>query len=186
MNSLAVLAAVHATGADLALAALSLQEFTTVEGRGRRVSLETGAGTFTLIDESYNANPSSMRAALAVTGSMPRGLRGRRIAVMGDMLELGPEGPNLHAGLDEAVLAQDIDLVFACGPLMKSLWQALPAERRGAYAENSEALEPAVLASLQPGDVVMVKGSLGSRMGRIVKAIKDRYPAKPMAEADEA
>jgi len=186
MNSLAVLAAVHATGADLALAALSLQDFTTVEGRGRRVSLETGAGTFTLIDESYNANPSSMRAALAVTGSMPRGLRGRRIAVMGDMLELGPEGPNLHAGLAEAVIAQDIDLVFACGPLMKSLWLALPAERRGAYAENSETLEPAVLASLMPGDVVMVKGSLGSRMGRMVKAIRDRYPAKPMAEGEEA
>lgn len=186
MNSLAVLAAVHATGADLALAALSLQDFTTVEGRGRRVALETGAGTFTLIDESYNANPSSMRAALAVTGSMPRGLRGRRIAVMGDMLELGPEGPNLHAGLAEAVQMQDIDLVFACGPLMKSLWQALPSDRRGAYAEDSAALEPAVLASVLPGDVVMVKGSLGSRMGRIVTAIKDRYPARPMSEAEEA
>ena len=189
MNSLAVLGAVHVLGADLALAALSLQDFTTVEGRGKRVLLETGTGSFTLIDESYNANPSSMRAALAVTGSVPRGLRGRRIAVMGDMLELGPEGADLHAGIAEAVIQHDIDLVFACGPLMKSLWQALPPDRRAAYAENSELLESAVIAAVQSGDVLMVKGSLGSRMGRIVKAIKERFPAKAAdagLSADEA
>lgn len=176
MNSLAVLGAAHVFGADLALAAISLQDFTTVEGRGQRAVLDTGVGTFTLIDESYNANPSSMRAAFAVTGSMPRGLRGRRIAILGDMLELGPEGPALHAGLAESIAENDIDLVFCCGPLMKSLWQALPSDRRGAYAENALALEQAVLAAFQPGDVAMVKGSLGSRMGPIVKAIKARFP----------
>jgi UDP-N-acetylmuramoyl-tripeptide--D-alanyl-D-alanine ligase len=185
MNSLAVLGAAHVFGADLALAAISLQDFTTVEGRGQRAVLQTGAGAFTLIDESYNANPSSMRAALAVTGSMPRGLRGRRIAIMGDMLELGPEGPSLHSGLVDSIAENDIDLVFCCGPLMKSLWQALPSDRRGAYAENSSVLEPAVLAALQPGDVVMVKGSLGSRMGRIVAAAKARFPAAN-ADRDDA
>jgi UDP-N-acetylmuramoyl-tripeptide--D-alanyl-D-alanine ligase len=185
INSLAVLAAAHVVGADLALAALSLQDFTTVEGRGRRATLAIGPGTFTLIDESYNANPSSMRAALAVTGSMPRGLRGRRIAVMGDMLELGPEGASLHAGLIDSIGENDIDLIFCCGPLMKSLWQVLPPERRGAYAEDSATLESAVLSAIQPGDVVMVKGSLGSRMGRIVTAIKARFPvaATPVDDA---
>ena len=176
MNSLAVLACAHVLGRDLALAALALQDFTTVEGRGKRVTLRMGQREFTLIDESYNANPSSMRAALAVTGTVPRGLRGRRIAVLGDMLELGAEGAKLHAGLAEAILIHEIDLVFACGPLMKSLWQALPPDRRGAYAETSATLEAQVLDAIQPGDVVMIKGSLGSRMGRIVGAIKDRFP----------
>jgi UDP-N-acetylmuramoyl-tripeptide--D-alanyl-D-alanine ligase len=176
MNSLAVLAAVHATGGDLALAALSLQDFTTVEGRGKRIALRVGDREFTLIDESYNANPSSMRAALAVTGTVPRGLRGRRIAVIGDMLELGPEGAELHRGVAEAVVANDIDLAFCCGPLMKNLWQALPHDRRGAYAETSAGLEPEILDAVQPGDVVMVKGSLGSKMGRIVAALKARFP----------
>jgi UDP-N-acetylmuramoyl-tripeptide--D-alanyl-D-alanine ligase len=176
MNSLAVLAAAHVLGVDLALAALALQDFTTVEGRGKRVLLDVGAGRFTLIDESYNANPSSMRAALAVTGTVPRGLRGRRIGILGDMLELGPEGGALHAGLADAVIAHDIDLVFACGPLMKHLWQALPVERRGAYAASSADLEAAALDAVQPGDVVVVKGSLGSRMGRIITALKTRFP----------
>jgi UDP-N-acetylmuramoyl-tripeptide--D-alanyl-D-alanine ligase len=187
LNSLSVLAAVHVVGADLALAALSLQNFTTVEGRGRRILLETQGGQFTLVDESYNANPSSMRAALAVTGGIPRGHRGRRIAVMGDMLELGPEGPALHAALAEAIVQNDIDLVFCCGALMKSLWQALPSDRRGAYADNSEMLESAVLAAIRNDDVVMVKGSLGSRMGRIVAAIKAKYSAvaAPARDAGE-
>lgn len=176
MNSLAVLAAVHALGADLALAALSLREFTTVEGRGKRLMLQIGDRDFTLIDESYNANPSSMRAALAVAGTVPRGQRGRRIAVLGDMLELGPEGPALHAGLKDAIGENEIDLVFACGPLMKTLWQHLPSACRGQYGETSAALEPYLLQQVQPGDVVMVKGSLGSRMGRIVAALKARFP----------
>jgi UDP-N-acetylmuramyl pentapeptide synthase len=107
---------------------------------------------------------------------VPRGLRGRRIAVMGDMLELGPEGAALHAGIADAVVAHDIDLVFACGPLMKNLWQALPHARRGAYADSSANLESGLLDAIQPGDVVMVKGSLGSKMGRIVTALKGRFP----------
>lgn len=178
MNSLAVLAAVHAAGGDLALAALALQDFTTVEGRGQRAILQVGEGSFTLIDESYNANPSSMKAALAVTGSFSKTGHGRRIAVIGDMLELGVEGANLHAGLADAVLASGIDLVHAAGPLSEALWKALPVELRGVYAPTSVELEPHVLSSIRAGDVVMIKGSNGSRMGRIVSALKARFPAQ--------
>lgn len=184
MNSLAVLAAAHVIGADLALAALSLQEFGSVEGRGKRLTLRVGDRDFTLVDESYNANPSSMRAALAVTGSMPRGSRGRRIAVLGDMLELGPEAAALHAGLAEPVVENDIDLVFASGPLMRSLYQALPADRRGAYAEASDGLAPLLCDAVQPGDVVMIKGSLGSKMARVVGALKARFPMAEVASAE--
>jgi UDP-N-acetylmuramoyl-tripeptide--D-alanyl-D-alanine ligase len=178
MNSLAVLGAVHAIGGDLALAALSLQDFGSVEGRGKRLLLEIGAKSFTLIDESYNANPSSMRAALAVTGGMPAGARGRRIAVLGDMLELGSEAGRLHVQLAAPVVENDIDLVFAAGPLMREMFQALPVDRRGAYAENSERLAPLVTGAIGPGDVVMVKGSLGSKMGLVVKALKAQFPAR--------
>jgi UDP-N-acetylmuramoyl-tripeptide--D-alanyl-D-alanine ligase len=102
-----------------------------------------------------------------------RGL-GRRIAVLGDMLELGPEGARLHAQLADAVVGHSVDLVYCAGPLMKSLWDALPSERRGGYADDSAALEPIVLKAITVGDALMVKGSLGSRMGRIVKALQRR------------
>src|SRR6267154_480861 len=97
------------------------------------------------------------------------------IAVLGDMLELGPEGDALHAALSEIVVANAIDLVFCAGPLMKSLWHALPSERRGGYAETSALLEGEVLGAIAGGDAVMVKGSLGARIGPIVKALKRRY-----------
>src|SRR5258705_9935754 len=99
-----------------------------------RSTLDLPGGTALLIDESYNANPASMRASLALLGHADVGPRGRRIAALGDMLELGPHGPALHAELAEAVLAYGVDLVFCCGPLMRSLWEALPSERRGGYA----------------------------------------------------
>jgi UDP-N-acetylmuramoyl-tripeptide--D-alanyl-D-alanine ligase len=132
-------------------------------------------GTALLIDESYNANPASMRAALALLGQTDLRQLGRRIAVLGDMLELGPRGADLHRELAVAVLAHGIDVVFCCGPLMRALWEALPSSRKGGYAETSAALEPQVLAALQPGDAVMIKGSLGSRMAPIVKALQSRY-----------
>jgi UDP-N-acetylmuramoyl-tripeptide--D-alanyl-D-alanine ligase len=100
------------------------------------------------------------------------GPRGRRIAVLGDMLELGPRARALHRGLVEPVLANAVDLVFCCGPLMRALWQALPASRRGGYAEDSAALEAQVLSAIRAGDAVMVKGSLGSRMAPIVNALQ--------------
>jgi UDP-N-acetylmuramoyl-tripeptide--D-alanyl-D-alanine ligase len=178
INSLAVLAACVLAGADLALAALALADVRPASGRGARMTLALPGGEALLIDESYNANPASMRAALALLGGAELGSRGRRIAVLGDMLELGPRGADLHRDLAESVLAQDIDLVFCCGPLMRALWEALPPARQGSYGETSSALEPLVLATVQPGDAVMVKGSLGSRMAPIVKALQSRY-ARP-------
>ncbi len=139
--------------------------------------LDLPGGRVLLIDESYNANPTSMRAALALLGQAPMQGRGRRIAVLGDMLELGPEGTTLHAALSDAVVENAIDLVYCAGPLMKSLWDALPSERRGGYADTSASLEPHVLGAVAAGDAVMVKGSLGSRMGPVVKALKRRLRA---------
>jgi len=173
-NSLGVLAAAAALGADLALAALALAELKPPVGRGERATLDVPGGTALLIDESYNANPVSMRAALALLGQVPMTGLGRRIAVLGDMLELGPEGAALHAALADAVPANAVDLVYCAGPLMKSLWEALPSERRGGYAESAAALEP-LLGAIAAGDAVMVKGSLGSRMGPLVKALRRRY-----------
>ena len=179
LNSLAVLATVSLVGADLALAALRLAELQPATGRGSRLMFDLPGGTVVLLDESYNANPASMRAALALLGNTGVGPRGRRIAVLGDMLELGPSGADLHRELAEVALAHEVDLVFCCGALMHALWETLPSSRKGGYAETSAALEAQVLAAIQPGDAVMVKGSLGSRMAPIVKALASRYRRQP-------
>jgi len=175
-NSLAVLAAAELVGADLALAAVALAELTPISGRGAPIEIELPGGPALVIDESYNANPASVDAALALLGQAAIGPQGRRIAVLGDMLELGPKGKALHRGLVEPVLVNAVDLVFCGGPLMQALWQALPASRRGGYARDSAALEAQVLPAIRAGDVVMVKGSLGSRMTAIVKALQRVYP----------
>ena len=181
MNSLAVLAAASLVGADLAIAALTLSKIAPAAGRGVRRALDLGNGEATLIDESYNANPASMRAALNVLGQAAIGERGRRIAVLGDMLELGPTGPSLHHGLAEAVTNNQIDLVFCCGTLMRNLWDALSAGKRGGYAETSASLEPQVVSAIRAGDAVMIKGSLGSKMKTIVNALEKRFPDKSAA-----
>jgi len=186
MNSLAVLAAAELVGADLALAALALAELQPAAGRGAPITIELPGGPALVLDESYNANPASVAAALAVLGSSPIGPQGRRIAVLGDMLELGPDGPALHRGLAESVIANAVDLVFCCGPLMRALWQALPASRRGGYAEDSTALEAQVVPAVRAGDAVMVKGSLGSRMAPIVKALQRNYPRHETLEKASA
>jgi UDP-N-acetylmuramoyl-tripeptide--D-alanyl-D-alanine ligase len=181
MNSLAVLAAASLVGADLAIAALSLSKVTPAAGRGVRRVLDIGTGEATLIDESYNANPASMRAALNVFGQAALGARGRRIAVLGDMLELGPTGPALHESLAEAVTTNNIDLVFCCGPLMRNLWEALSAGKRGGYAESSAGLEAQIVSAIRAGDAIMIKGSLGSKMKTIVNALEKRFPYKTAA-----
>jgi UDP-N-acetylmuramoyl-tripeptide--D-alanyl-D-alanine ligase len=182
LNSLAVLAAAVLAGADLALAALALAKLQPAAGRGTRVSLTVPGGSALLIDESYNANPASMRAALALLAQAPVGPRGRRVAVLGDMLELGAQGEALHRELG-AVAAASADLVFCSGPLMRSLWDALPAARRGGYAETSAALEPALLGAIGAGDAVMIKGSLGSKMAPLVKALERQFPRRTSAES---
>jgi UDP-N-acetylmuramoyl-tripeptide--D-alanyl-D-alanine ligase len=145
-------------------------------GRGERLLLAHPGGIITVLDESYNANPASVRAALAVLAQMPLGPGGRRVAILGDMLELGEHAPDLHAALADAVAQNGIDLVYAAGPLMQHLFEALPAERRGCWRPNAETLAHAVLADLRPGDAVTVKGSNGAKTAAIVAALKTRYP----------
>jgi UDP-N-acetylmuramoyl-tripeptide--D-alanyl-D-alanine ligase len=176
LNSLSVLAAVKLAGADLARAALALAVSAAPKGRGVQHRLRAPGGEFLLIDESYNANPVSMMAALSLLKQAKTGKGGRRIAVMGDMLELGTHGPQLHAGLADSVMKNDIDLVFAAGPLMAHLWVKLPDRKQGAYASSSGELADGLLEQIHAGDAVMIKGSLGSRMGPLVAAIEKKFP----------
>jgi len=164
VNAVAALAAVALLDGDVLNAAAGLKDFTALKGRGARFQ----AGGVTVIDESYNANPASMAAALALLGAS----KTRKIAVLGDMLEMG--AGDHHAALAGPIAQADTDLVFAAGPEMKALWDVLPPARRGAYAENSAALAPALIAALRPGDTVLVKGSNGAKMAVIVEALKAR------------
>ena len=163
-NAVAALGAVALAGGDVLNAAASLKNFTALAGRGARFA----ANGIHVIDESYNANPASMAAALALLKAAP----GRRIAVLGDMLEMGEGGLVHHAGLAVPIAEADVDLVFAAGPQMKALWDVLPASRRGAWAASAGELKARVLAALAPGDTVLVKGSNGSRMSLIIEALK--------------
>ena len=170
-NSLAVLAAVHALGADVAAAAEALADLPAMKGRGERHRVAIGAGTFLLIDESYNASPTSMAAAFAAAGGVAPGPGGRRIAVLGDMLELGGESAAHHVGLSGSLREAGFDLVFTAGPHMAMLAGRLPPAMRGGHAESAASLGTLVAGALRPGDVVLVKGSAGSRTGLIVQAL---------------
>jgi UDP-N-acetylmuramoyl-tripeptide--D-alanyl-D-alanine ligase len=169
LNSLCVLLMLEALGVDRDTALAALGEFAPIEGRGAERRVQVPGGAFTLVDESYNANPVSMQAALATLGARP--VAGRRIVALTDMLELGPQSARFHAELAAPIAAADIDLVFCAGPLMKSLWEALPPTRRGGYAESAAELAPLVVSAMRAGDVVMVKGSNGSRAGAVAAAL---------------
>ncbi|WP_022728374.1 UDP-N-acetylmuramoylalanyl-D-glutamyl-2,6-diaminopimelate--D-alanyl-D-alanine ligase [Fodinicurvata sediminis] len=180
MNSLAVLSAAQALGAEIDLAARAFDQLQAMPGRGARqeVRMPEG-GSFTLLDECYNANPLSMAAALGVLGATQPATGGRRIAVLGDMLELGSDSQRFHEELAENVTANSIDLVFLAGPMMSHLAHRLPEGKLACNAETSADLPGPLLQELRPGDVVLVKGSLGSRMRVIVEALT-------ASEADEA
>ena len=172
INSLGVLTAVLAVGADVEMAAQALRALAPVQGRGRRHRVRIPGGAFRLIDESYNASPASVRAAIEVAGRTPPELGGRRIAVLGDMLELGRESEAHHAGLATVLENNGIDLVFTAGRHMAHLWDRLPAPMRGGHAASAEKLAALVVSAVRPGDVVTVKGSAGSRTGQIVRALQ--------------
>ena len=163
-NAVGALLAVAMADGDVLNAAAALRQFTALKGRGARFA----AGSVNVIDESYNANPASMAAALSLLDAA----KGRRIAVLGDMLEMGPESATHHAGLAQPIETARADLVFLCGPQMKALWDILPASRRGFYAPTSAELAPRVTAVLKAGDTVLVKGSFGSKMAVIVDSLK--------------
>ncbi len=168
MNALAALAASHLLGADPVRGAEALAGFAPGAGRGARRTIVLPQGAITLLDESYNASTASVRAALGLLGLAPAA---RRIAVLGDMLEMGEAGPAEHVSLACDVEA-NADLLFTCGPLMRRLHDAIAPSRRGAHAADSTGLAELVLQELQAGDAVLVKGSLGSRMKTIVTAIE--------------
>jgi UDP-N-acetylmuramoyl-tripeptide--D-alanyl-D-alanine ligase len=184
-NSLAVLAAVSVLGADLAKAGMALAQMSTLKGRGTRHRLVVGKGApVVLIDESYNANPASMQAAIALLGQATPARGGRRIAVLGDMRELGQDAPALHAGLAASLTDSGVDTVFLAGPLMSSLRDSLPRRCLGGYADTADELESILVEAIAPGDVIMVKGSNASRMGPLVEALTARFdPLR--AEADD-
>ncbi|MEP4552233.1 MAG: UDP-N-acetylmuramoyl-tripeptide--D-alanyl-D-alanine ligase [Tateyamaria sp.] len=182
MNGLGALAAAEALGADLALAAQSLGRWSPYQGRGAREVIQLDVAdtrmTLELIDDSYNANPTSMAAALEVlaaadvTHDIGRVSKGRRIAFLGDMKELGPNGADMHAAVADLNTLETIDAVHCIGPLMQSLHAALPAEKQGLWAETASEMESAVARHLDSGDVVLVKGSLSMKLAGIVDAIR--------------
>lgn len=175
-NVLAVLGAAKLAGADMETVCEALGTLQSEKGRGQRHRLQVGAGYFTLIDESYNANPASMQAALDVLASAPIEDGGRRIAVLGDMLELGDHSRDLHAGLADAVSAAAIDRLYLAGPEIRVLADALPNDMHCEYEASADDLTGALVASPQPGDVIMVKSSNGIGFSRIVKAFLEKYP----------
>ncbi|MCX7362262.1 MAG: UDP-N-acetylmuramoyl-tripeptide--D-alanyl-D-alanine ligase [Alphaproteobacteria bacterium] len=171
LNSLATLAVVEALGADVGRAAATLGEVVASPGRGARRRLKFGAGTIELLDESYNANPASVRAMLAVLARTEPAPGGRRLLAMGDMRELGDGADAYHAGLADAVAASGAAQVFLCGPHMAALWRRLSAGQQGVHRPDSAALAPEVATALRAGDVIAIKGSLGSQMKSVVDAV---------------
>jgi UDP-N-acetylmuramoyl-tripeptide--D-alanyl-D-alanine ligase len=173
MNAIAALLAARELGADVARGADELASFAALKGRGARFA----AGGVEVIDESYNANPASMAAAIELLAKAAPQRGGRRIAALGDMRELGNDAPALHKALARNLAAARADLVYLCGPNMKALWDALPAKTRGHYSETSSELAPEMMRALRTGDVVLVKGSFGSRMSVVIEALRARDAA---------
>ena len=182
LNMLAALAAADAVGADLEAGMAALAAIEPAEGRGRRTVINVDGGEAVLIDESYNANPASMAAAIGLLGAAEPGPDGRRIAVLGEMLELGPDGPALHAGLADSLVAAKVDRVYAAGELMRNLWDALPETMRGLCAGSAVGLVGAVEDAVRAGDVVMVKGSNASKVSAVAKALRGRGADKKKAQ----
>lgn len=186
INALSVLLALKVAGLDIKKAAKALEQIEPPQGRGKREFLDIGDANnpVTLIDESYNASPVAMQAAFKVLAMIDPGRNGRRIAILGDMLELGTDGPRLHAELALPLKAANIDLVYTCGNLMKNLSNALPNDNKKFHAETSAELAQIVPDVLVPGDVVMVKGSLGSKMNVVVEALRSLPTKKKAANAE--
>ena len=171
LNSLAVLLMLDALDVPMETGLQALSEFQPLAGRGEERRVRGEGGEFVLIDESYNANPMSLKATLASLAVRKPEDNGRRIVALTDMLELGPDAEALHAGRAEAIEQADVHLAFLAGPHMKALWDALPESRRGAWAPSAAELTPQVTEAVRPGDLVMVKGSNGSKASLIAKAL---------------
>ena len=179
ITSVAVLGIVDALDGDLAKAAAALQYFTEPKGRGRITELGVKGGHLRLIDDSYNASPVSMKGAIEkiwdirAASTQPT----RTIVVLGDMLELGDHAEEMHVGLVPTLVNNQMDLVFAAGTFMEKLYHALPEQMRGAYRPTSRELAPVVVDALRPNDLVLVKGSRGSRMDLVARAMEENADA---------
>lgn len=165
-NALAVIAAVDAAGGDLGLAGLALAELGGLAGRGARFRAANGA---LVIDESYNANPASMRATLAVLAEEP----GRHIAILGEMRELGEDSADYHAGLAEPILAARVEWALLVGESMAPLAAALEGRVNFVHVPDAKAAREALAAIIAPDDVVLIKGSNGVGLSRVVAALRD-------------
>ncbi|MGC6512016.1 MAG: UDP-N-acetylmuramoyl-tripeptide--D-alanyl-D-alanine ligase [Parvibaculales bacterium] len=185
LNALLVLGVVRLLDGDLTLAGLALGEMEALSGRGRKHVLETEQGDMTLIDESYNANPESMAAALVMLGQMPRMGQGRRIAVLADMKELGEESGHLHRSLAGYIESEDIDLVMTFGKDMRHLHDALPPGRIGLHASTLEKVEAVLLSDLKADDVVMLKGSNSMGLSKVVEKLCAAYRANTQSQTRE-
>ena len=173
LNSLAVILMLEALDVPLDIALQALAAFQPLAGRGQERTVAVPGGAFTLIDESYNANPLSMAAGFRSLGARPVASGGRRVVILTDMLELGDQSEALHVGLSEAIEAAGLDMVHTAGPQMKLLNDTLPASRKGLWRETASELaaEAAMLAG--PGDIIMVKGSNGSKASLVAAALAE-------------
>lgn len=185
VNALAVLLSLKLAGLELAPAIKALQAIEPPAGRGKREFINIGDehNPVTLIDESYNASPVAMQAAFKVLALIDPGRGGRRVAILGDMLELGADSARLHAELALPLRAANVDLVYTCGAMMKNLHDALPANQKKVHKNTSLELAEIVPDVLVPGDVVMIKGSLGSKMASVVEALR-QLPVKRKSAND--
>lgn len=172
-NSLGVLAVVSALGADVAKAASALAELTPARGRGVEMEVAWGNGAITVLDDSYNANPASMRAAIALLVDQAAAKGARAVAVLGDMRELGARSAALHGDLAPVLERAGVEAVYTAGAEMQALAARLPAALSAGHAADAEQLAPLVAAGLRAGDVVLVKGSNGMAMGRVITALND-------------
>jgi UDP-N-acetylmuramoyl-tripeptide--D-alanyl-D-alanine ligase len=171
LNSLCVLLMLDALDVPLETGLAALADFEPLAGRGQIAVIHASGGAFTLIDESYNANPLSMAAGFRSLGARPVADGARRIVVLTDMLELGERSRALHEGLAAPIAAAGLDLVHTAGPEMKRLHDALPPARRGLWRETAAELAAEAASLVAPGDVVMVKGSNGSKASLVAEAL---------------
>jgi UDP-N-acetylmuramoyl-tripeptide--D-alanyl-D-alanine ligase len=171
LNSLCVLLMLDALDVPLETALAALADFEPLAGRGQTTIVKAAGGAFTLIDESYNANPLSMAAGFRSLGAKPVNSGARRVVVLTDMLELGDQSRALHEGLAAPIAAAGLDLVHTAGPEMKRLHDALPPQRRGLWRETAAELAAVAASLVAPGDIVMVKGSNGSKASLVAKAL---------------
>ncbi|MDF2368609.1 UDP-N-acetylmuramoylalanyl-D-glutamyl-2,6-diaminopimelate--D-alanyl-D-alanine ligase [Sneathiella sp.] len=183
-NILGVLGAVSELGADIEKAAVALGDLQSPKGRGARHMVPCFGGSYMVVDESYNASPASMRASLDVLHNLYPDGKGRRIAVLGDMLELGEKSADIHRSLKPDVSAAEVDILFACGPNMAELVKSMPSTIQTHHEETSELLIDPLLETIGAGDIVLIKGSLGSKMRLPLEALLERRPAV-MAAAEQ-